>query len=69
MNNLLAKLGIAVPTSVALTETLNLDTLWNALISVAVAICSVLAVEGANWLKNWFIKHSKEKKDSKSDKE
>ena len=58
MNNLLAKIGLAGTTSLALTESLNLDVLYNALITLAVSVCSVLAVEGVAWLKNYIIKHT-----------
>ena len=51
MNTLLTKIGVAGTTSVVLTETLNLDTLWNALLTLAVSILSVLSVEGIAWLK------------------
>ena len=55
MRYVLQKLGVAVPTSVILTESLNLDVLYNALITLAVSVLSVLAVEGVNWLKNYII--------------
>lgn len=58
MNNVLLKMGVACTASLALTETLNLDVLWNALITLAVSIVSVLAVEGVAWLKNQIIKHT-----------
>ena len=67
MKNILTKLGVAFPTSVVLTESLNLDVLYNALITLAVSILSVLAVEGVNWLKNKIIENTpkidKEKKE------
>ena len=55
----MAKIGLAGTTSLALTESLNLDVLYNALITLAVSICSVLAVEGVNWLKNYIISKTK----------
>lgn len=64
MRYILQKLGVAVPTSVILTESLNLDVLWNALITLAVSIASVLAVEGVAWLKSWLIKKINENKKS-----
>lgn len=67
MKNLLAKLGVAGSTSLVLTESLNLDVLWNALITLAVSIASVLAVEGVAWLKSWLVKKINENK-AKSEK-
>lgn len=68
MKHILAKMGIAGTTSLALTESLNLDTLYNALITLAISVVSVLAVEGVNWLKNYIISKTK-KEDSKENKE
>lgn len=67
MKNLIAKIGVAGSTSLVLTESLNLDVLYNALITLAVSVLSVLAVEGVNWLKNYII--SKTKKVDKEEKE
>ena len=58
MNNLISKMGVASITSVAVVETINLEPLWNALITLAISIVSVLAVEGVTWLKNKIIKHT-----------
>lgn len=55
MNTLLAKLGVAGTTSVVVTEAVQLDALYSALITLAISIVSVLAVEGVEWLKS-FIK-------------
>ena len=66
-SNLLLKIGISATTSLALTETLNLDVLWNALITLAVSIVTVLTVEGVAWLRA-FIK-SKTPKEKESDEE
>lgn len=54
MNNLLAKLGTAFGASVVVTEAVNLQPLWTALITFAVSILSVLTVEGVSWLKQFF---------------
>lgn len=68
MKSILAKMGIAGTTSVVLTEALSLDTLWSALITVAVSVLSVLAVEGVNWLRETIIKHTpKNKKEETQD--
>lgn len=60
MNYILQKLGLAGTTSVVLAETLQLDTLWNALITLAVSVASVLAVEGVAWLKKFLQKKIQE---------
>lgn len=65
MNALLTKLGVASTTSVVLTEALNLEALYSALITLAVSVLSVLTVEGINWLRG-FIKSKTNKLDDKS---
>ena len=70
MNYIIQKLGLAGTTSVVLTETLKLDTLWNALITLAVSVASVLAVEGVAWLKKFLQKKAQEiklKKDNENE--
>lgn len=68
MRNILAKLGVAGSTSLVLTESLQLDALWNALITLAVSVVSVLAVEGVTWLKNYIIKHTAKVNQKEDDK-
>lgn len=63
MNNVLVKLGLASTSSIIVTEAVNLEPLWNALITLAISIVSVLSVEGINWLKNYIIKHTKKDED------
>lgn len=65
MNTLLTKLGVASTTSVIVTEAVKLDTLWSALISLAISIVSVLAVEGINYLRVFLTSKTK-KLDDKS---
>lgn len=60
MNNVLAKIGISSTTAIVLTESLNLDLLWNALITLAVSVITVLSIEGVNLLKKYIAKKSKE---------
>lgn len=67
MTNLLAKLGLAGTVSVTVAETSGLDTLYNALISLAVSVVSVLAVEGVEWLRKKIV--SKTPKDKKEPEE
>ena len=70
MNNILAKLGLAGTTSIVVTEAVSLDVLWNALITLAISVLSVLAVEGVALLKKYLQKKYSEiklKDESKSD--
>ena len=74
LNNLLAKFGIAGVSSVAVVESANLDSIWNALITLALSIISVLAVEGVNWLRKTISSHTPKtdedkEKDKKENKE
>ena len=66
MKNLFTKIGVAGTTSIVITETVNLELLWNALITLAISICSVLAVEGVNWLKNYIISKTKKNEEEKN---
>ena len=67
MKNILAKIGIASSSAMILTESLNLDTLYNALITLAVSVITVLSVEGVQWLKNFIISKTKKKKEENKD--
>ena len=69
MKNLLVKIGAAFSTSVVVTEAINLDVLWNALITLAVSVLSVLAVEGVDWLRKYIVSKIRQinSKDDKSD--
>ena len=70
LNNLLAKFGLASVSSIAVVETANLDSIWNALITLALSIISVLAVEGINWLRKTIVSHTpKTDEDKKEEKE
>ena len=63
MNYLFQKLGLAGTSAVVITESVNLDVLWNALITLAVSIVSVLSVEGVMWLKNRLTRNLKKDKE------
>ena len=64
MNNFFTKLGVAGVTSVAVVESVNLEPLWNALITLAISVVSVLAIDGIAWLKGFIKKHTiKDEKD------
>lgn len=54
MNKLLPKLLLASTASLTVTEAVNLEPLWNALITLAVSLLSVLTIEGIAWLRAWF---------------
>ena len=70
MNTTLLKLGVACTSSVAVVEAVNLEPLWNALITLAISIVSVLTVDGIAWLKNKIKKDiEKDKKDEENKKE
>ena len=70
MNNLFTKLSVAGLTSVAVVEAVNLEPLWNALITLAISIVSVLAIDGIQWLKAKINKDIKKtEKDSEKEKE
>lgn len=58
--NTLTKMGVASVSSVTLTEALNLDTLWSALISLGISVISVLAIDGLSLLKTWLKKKEKD---------
>lgn len=62
MNSLLTKLGVAGTASVVAVETINLDTLWSALLTLAISVLSVLTVEGINWLRRFIVKKTEELK-------
>ena len=65
MDKILTKLGIAFGTSVTIAESVNLTPLWNALVTLAVTIITILTVEGASWLRAYFKKKkAQEEKDT-----
>lgn len=56
MDKILSKLFIASGVSLVVTENVNLQPLWTALITLAVSLITVLTYEGVAWLKSWFNK-------------
>ena len=58
MNNLVAKLSVACASSLIVTESVNLEPLFNALITLAISVVSVLTIDGIAWLKNYIKKHT-----------
>lgn len=65
MNSLLSKMGLAGASSLVVAESVNLEPLFSALITLAISIVSVLTVEGINWLKSYI--KSKTKKENKKE--
>lgn len=63
MNNLLVKLTVAGTASVAVSETVSLEPLWNALITLAISVVSVLTIDGIAWLKSFIKKHTDKDKE------
>lgn len=58
MNNIFSKLLVATTTSLIVCENVNLEPLWNALITLGISIISVLTIEGINWLRAYIKKHT-----------
>lgn len=56
MDRLLSKIILASGTSLVVTENVQLQPLWTALITLAISIVTVLSVEGVAWLKAWLQK-------------
>lgn len=67
MDRLLSKLIIASGASLVVTENVNLQPLWTALITLAVSLITVLSVEGVAWLKA-FLKAKKAKREAEAKK-
>ena len=63
MNNLIAKLSVACGTSLIVTEAVSLEPLWNALITLAISIVSVLTIDGIAWLRTKLRKEIKKDED------
>lgn len=56
MNRLLAKLALSAGASLTVVESAQLEGLWNALITLAISLISVLTIEGISWLKAYLKK-------------
>lgn len=67
MNNLVAKLSVACATSLLVTESVNLEPLFNALITLAISVVSVLTIEGIAWLRSFIKKHTKKNEEKKKE--
>ena len=67
MNNVITKILTASTVSLIVVENANLQPLWNALITLAISIVSVLTIEGIAWLRATIKKHTP-KVDEESDK-
>ena len=69
MNYIYEKLGLAGASSLVVAESVSLEPLYSALITLALSVVSVLTVEGVNWLKNYIIKKTKklDKEEKKED--
>lgn len=62
MDKFLSKLIVACGASLVVTENVQLQPLWTALITLAVSLITVLSVEGVAWLKAWFEKKKAKEK-------
>ena len=56
MDKLISRLIVASGASLVVTENVQLEPLWTALITLAVSILTVLGAEGIALLKAWFNK-------------
>ena len=70
MDKIFTKLGIAFSSSLVICESVNLQPLWNALITLGVSVITVLSVEGVSWLRAYFKrKKEEEEQNTKKDEE
>lgn len=56
MGKLLAKIGLSAGASLTVVESAQLEGLWNALLTLAISLISVLTIEGISWLKAYLTK-------------
>lgn len=59
MNKVFSELVLAGSTSLVVTESVSLEPLWNALITFAISILTVLSAEGIMFMRKWFEKKTK----------
>ena len=60
MNKLLAKFTIAGVSSLAVVESVSLEPIWNAIVTLCISIISVLMVEGVQLLRKYLQKKIKD---------
>lgn len=63
MNKLISEIVLAGSTSLVVTESVSLEPLWNALITLGVSILTVLSVEGIMFMRKWFEQKTKKLED------
>lgn len=67
MNTLFAKVAISFGASATVAESVKLDSLWTALITLAVSVLTCISVEGVSWLRAYFkAKKAKREAEEKS---
>lgn len=54
MNHIFTKVAISFGASATVAESVKLDSLWTALITLAVSVLTCLSVEGVAWLRAYF---------------
>ncbi len=64
MNSFLAKLGIATGSAIIISEAVNLDYLWTALITFAVSLITIAGGELIKFLTAFFKKKTKDLEES-----
>ena len=60
MTKLVYKFGLAGISSIAVVESVSLEPIWNALVTLAISIISVLMVEGIQFLRKYLQKKMKD---------
>lgn len=68
MNSFLAKLGIATTSAIIITEAVNLDYLWTALITFAVTLITLAGGELIKFLVTLLKKKTKDLEESEEEK-
>ena len=69
MNSFLAKLGISTTSAIIITEAVNLDYLWTALITFAVSLITLAGGELVKYLVAFFKKKTKDLENESEEKD
>lgn len=67
MTSVLVKLGVAIPTSLIVAESLELNSLWTALVSFGVSIVTIVGGEVIKFLVAYFKKKTDDLENKKEE--